>query len=449
MYSLKEHNEKKLVTNVNLIENAAIVAPKISSQNQQILKESKSSAGKKKLIVQMEGIHVGKTRNSNFYTEAGLKNGLSSWTHPFNKPVLTHHNQESGEPIGRILNAEFSESTKSGRKGIIFTVEITDAAAQEKVLDGRYATVSIGATTNKVTCNICGTDRTHEWCEHWKDETYEGQTCHFVVGDTIGQEVSYVNMPSDIDAGNISAEYEVPTDEEGKTTESMVSAILQVRENEVLDARNPVVNLYESASNDLKEQIDGFVKKPINKIVEGGSISMEFTEFLQEKFGVADEKAVQLKLTEMLSENETLKKDLSEAKAQVGEIAIKKAKVEESVQTLESEKGALLAEAEELKSQLHLSLVERVVNTKRELKKPDVMAVTVEKAVEEHAKRSKESLENTLTDLLAESKSLQTKRGSVENPGLSHTEEGENEESKRMSLTEGLSVLTNAFGKKK
>src|SRR5690606_15407102 len=117
-------------------------------------------------------IHVGKTRNSTFYTEEGLKGGLKSWTQPYNKPVLTHHNAHDGEPIGRILEAQYSDQTLSGKSGLIFTVEITDPTAVEKVLDGRYHTVSIGASTDKVTCNICGTDRTEEWCEHYPGRRY-------------------------------------------------------------------------------------------------------------------------------------------------------------------------------------------------------------------------------------------------------------------------------------
>lgn len=461
MYTLKEHQSKKLISTVEkLTEDAALIVPTISESNKQILQESAKGSSGKKLIVQMEGIHVGRTANYTYYTESGLKNGLSSWTHPYNKPVLTHHNQHGGEPIGRILKAEYSENTKSGRGGLVFTVEITDPAAQEKVLDGRYQTVSIGASTNKVTCNICGTDRTKEWCEHWKGNDYDGQTCHFVVGDTLGEEVSYVNVPADENAGNISIQTmddetqteHVHTDEHDHEhqQESVVNTILQVSENHVHLASNPTVNLFESIDADMQQMLNGFAKKPTEQ-KKGGSISMKLNEFLQEKFGEVPEEEMQNKISEFIKSNESLKKDLTEAKAKVGEMAIEKSKIQESLEQSNKEKQKLIEEADELKAQLHKNLVEQVVNLKRSLKKPDVMDKTTEEAIEEHAKRSKESLENTLTDLLAESKSLHVDKGSVENPGQSHQEEGKDgkENKKRMTLEEGLSVLKSAFSHNK
>ncbi len=451
MYTLAEHNSKQLIKSIDkLTEDASLVAPIISESNRQILQESAKSSKGRKLIVQMEGIHVGKTANSTFYTEQGLKNGLSSWTHPYNKPVLTHHEQHSGEPIGRILKAEFSESTKSGRKGLVFTVEVTDPIAQEKVLDGRYQTVSIGASSNKVSCNICGTDRTQEWCEHWKGNTYDGQECHFIVGDTFGEEVSYVNIPADSDAGNVSIE----SVETGDTTEhthtsecNHVNGIIQITDDSAYLANNPTVNLMESVNDDMKQMIQGFAKKTTEQ-KKGGTISMQLNEFLQEKFGAISEDEMQSKLVESFKENETLKNDLKEAQATVGVITVEKSKIQENYNQVETEKAALLQEADELKAQLHKGLVERVVELKRSLNKPDVMAVTVEEAVEEHATRSKESLENTLTDLLAESKSLQVEKGSVQNPGQSHVEEGKDGKNKNMDIEQGFNILKAAFSGK-
>lgn len=451
MYTLAEHNSKQLIKSVDkLTEDAALIAPEISESNRQILQESAKGSNGRKLIVQMEGIHVGKTANSTFYTEQGLKNGLSTWTHPYNKPVLTHHEQHSGEPIGRILKAEFSESTKSGRKGLVFTVEITDPTAQEKVLDGRYQTVSIGASTNKVTCNICGTDRTQEWCEHWKGSSYDGQECHFVVGDTFGEEVSYVNIPADSDAGNIS----VQSVEAGSTTEhihtsecSHVNGIIQVTDNSAYMANNPNVNLMESVNDDMKQMIKGFANKTTEQ-KKGGTISMQLNEFLQEKFGAISDDEMQSKLAESFKEKETLKNDLKEAQAAVGVISVEKSKIQESYNQAETEKETLLKEANELKAQIHKGLVERVVELKRSLNKPDVMAVTVEAAVEEHATRSKESLENTLNDLLAESKSLQVEKGSVLNPGQGQVEEGKDDKNKNMDIEQGFNILKAAFSGK-
>src|SRR5690606_10788828 len=108
LYTLEEHKNKKLIVGDKIEERAQIVG-NINQENVQILQESAKDKKKRKLIVKMEAIHVGRTKNFTYYTEEGLKAGLKSWTQPYNKPVLTHHNSYNGEPVGRILEAEYSD----------------------------------------------------------------------------------------------------------------------------------------------------------------------------------------------------------------------------------------------------------------------------------------------------------------------------------------------------
>lgn len=305
-YTLKEHQAKKLITGNDIIESVGIQA-KVRPESIHELTEAAKDKKKKKLIVQMEAIHVGRTANYTFYTEQGLKDGLESWTHPYGKPVLTHHNSYDGEPIGRILKAEFAESTMSGRKGLIFTCEITDPEAMEKVMDGRYSTVSIGATTDKVTCNICGTDRTQEWCEHWRGEEYEGQTCHYAIGTTFGREVSYVNVPADENAGNFSISVEDA--DEGSTNESATMQIFQIAEGFMQNAQLPGVNLYESASDDVRELIDGLLK-----LDEGRDNTVKYT--LNESGQIVDENGKVINVEETV----TLQADLEEARTELKDV---------------------------------------------------------------------------------------------------------------------------------
>lgn len=432
-YTLQEHKEKKLFPTVQTFtENANLTVPTITVENKQQLSESFGSGNKRKLIVTMEAIHVGRTANYTYYTKQGLKEGVSSWTHPYNKPVITHHNQHSGEPVGRILSAEYSENMPSGREGLLFTVEITDPDAMEKVLDGRYQTVSIGATTDKVTCNICSTDRTKEWCEHWRGETYEGQTCHFTVGTTFGQEVSYVNVPADESAGNIHVSLA-----EGAGS---VTSMLQIGENKVYEPTQPLVNLFESMEDDLKTQINGLVQETYKAKKQGDDISMDLKEFLESQAGSADV----AKVKEFI---EGIQSELTESKEALAKAAIKNTKLEEANESAEAEKSTLVEENDALKVQLHESVARRVVEMKISLRKADAIAADKEELVTEFASKSAEALELLESELAKElaEKNFALEPGQVDDPTLGKEgKDGKKDEAPNM--TEAVGILKGIFG---
>ncbi|MCD7910972.1 hypothetical protein KC480_05460 [Bacillus velezensis] len=442
-YSLKEHNDKQLIKSNQLKENVGVVG-KVKPEAVQKLTEAAKGKNKRKLVVQMEAIHVGRTANYTFYTEEGLRNGLETWTHPYNKPVLTHHDSHNGEPVGRILRAEFSESTISGRKGLIFTCEITDPEAIEKVLDGRYQTVSIGATTDKVTCNICGTDRTKEWCEHWRGEEYEGQTCHYVIGTTVGNEVSYVNVPADENAGNFSVSIE--DSEDSSTHECATLQIFQIAEGLMQDISMPSVNLYESANDDLKQLVDGLLEQ------EGGTNKMPINN--QQNEGTSSTVSeLQDKLSLKEQEVTRLSQKLSETQETLSNLVIEKSKVDSLFSESQAEVTRLTAENANLIEKNHKSLAEKVVDMKLTLRKSDVIAVTREEAVIEHIKRTEDSLNDAIADLQAEMQSTSAVQGSVKNPGFTGedndpkntTEEKEN----TGTIEEAANIFSSMFGRKK
>lgn len=167
-------------------------------------KESINDNDDKEFIATIEGIHETVTGNYTEYKEDELRGspsnltGVHSWTRPYNNPVLTHHDQESGEPIGRVIEAKFSNSTLSGKPGIILKARITDEDAIEKIKDGRYQTVSVGGNVAHAECSICGTDWVTEgWCEHMPGREYEGQEMTLIMKDITFVEVSFVNVPAD------------------------------------------------------------------------------------------------------------------------------------------------------------------------------------------------------------------------------------------------------------
>lgn len=458
-YTLEEHQAKKLISKD--FQESRVIQTNIKEDDVSILQESVKGKGKRKLVVKMEAIHVGKTRNSTFYTEEGLKGGLSSWTQPYNKPVLTHHNQYDGEPIGRILEAEFSEQTLSGKPGLIFTVEITDEDAIEKVLDGRYQTVSIGATTDKVTCNICGTDRTEEWCDHYPGKKYDEQTCHFIIGNTYGREVSYVNTPSDEHARNFAVEVVENTDD-GQTEEYSKMEIFQMAEGLYQDAKQPEVNLYEHLDEDVKKMIDlmtsvevqeGSEEMPKDEMQEQENATEEVVDEKEEATSIEEENKEEAEIEEQNAstdeaEQTDLQERVQELQAIVSNLVLEKQKLESRLTTLEAENETLIQENAKLVEERHLDLTERVVDLKYDLRKADVIGVTREEAVQEHAKRTTESLEDTLKDLVVEVKKEQRPEpGVVKNPGLAEADD-EDKKNDNYSLEEAESLLKKMFSRK-
>ena len=51
------------------------------------------------IMVDIEGIHVGPTRNFTWYTEEALKNSQKSWSIPYQRPLILHHNEKDGKII--------------------------------------------------------------------------------------------------------------------------------------------------------------------------------------------------------------------------------------------------------------------------------------------------------------------------------------------------------------
>ncbi len=213
---------------------------------------SQTSQLPKTLRVKFAATHAGKvTRNNGFYLPNEMRLGVSSWTAQYNKPILVHHNDEA-DPIGRVISAEyidisqgikaiyqknnvadsarisdamltsfvdglsFDESFSIANQYLIndqqliddpdyeglgyiqLVVDISDQDAIQKILDGRYLTGSVGATTNKAVCSICKKDWAQSgMCDHRPGKPYEGKKCVLIAGKLIYDEYSIVNKPAD------------------------------------------------------------------------------------------------------------------------------------------------------------------------------------------------------------------------------------------------------------
>lgn len=154
------------------------------------------------LDVLFEATHSGDNLNNAVYTSESLAKDTSSWMFPFPKPLIKNHNLTE-EPIGRARNSYFGKSEiVLDRDAVNVLYRVTDSDAMMKFADGRYKTMSIGATTKYVKCNICGKeilkDDKFDFCGHWKGNTYAGKKATWTTEDMTFVEGSIVNTPADL-----------------------------------------------------------------------------------------------------------------------------------------------------------------------------------------------------------------------------------------------------------
>ncbi|WP_139995242.1 hypothetical protein [Kurthia sp. Dielmo] len=182
------------------IDSTVVGKMNFTEADKQVAAENAIKLPNKGLIVEIEAIHESVTSNFTRYTKESMKQGLPSWTAPYAKPVILHHNEKDGKVIGRVLSAEYRENGEAGLPCVVIQAVIYDEDAIEQVLDGRLLTTSIGVRVNDVRCSICDHHIISEkdGCPHHARGTfYNGQLCTWDMNDMYVKEISYVVVPSD------------------------------------------------------------------------------------------------------------------------------------------------------------------------------------------------------------------------------------------------------------
>ena len=154
------------------------------------------------LDVEFEATHSGGNLNDAVYTSSSLEKDAKTWLFPFAKPLIKNHNT-SNEPLGRAKDAQFNRSEFcEDRDCIDVTFRVSDQDAMVKFADGRYKTMSIGARSGYIRCNVCGKDilkdNVVKFCGHWKGNTYAGKKATWTVENMTFREGSVVNTPADV-----------------------------------------------------------------------------------------------------------------------------------------------------------------------------------------------------------------------------------------------------------
>lgn len=260
----------ELIEQLNIVENSANIA-NIDPQS---------------LMVDIEGMHSNiVTGNYTSYTPEALIGSIPSWTQPYKKPVIMHHNEKDGKIIGRIINVSSKEnSTRSGTPALLFTVNIPDEDGKKQTQDGRLATVSVGISASDVRCSICGANVAECQCEHKRGEKYNGKVCYWEIRSFKGKELSYVITPSDPYAHIIKV-YSPTNDKKSlKEQEDMnnENATIQLEEQEMLNNENADSN--NDIENNVKDTsiLESTQTEENNNVDNVSSIESTQTESAQE-----------------------------------------------------------------------------------------------------------------------------------------------------------------------
>lgn len=388
---------------------------------------TESSTGKKNekkhLIVTVEGIHTGMTKNMTFYPGSALEESVPTWTAPHYKPVLKNHNV-STEPLGRIIGAEYVESTLTDKYTVRLKLRVTDPDAIEKLMDGRYLTLSVGGSAKRVNCSICGKDLIQEgWCGHARGRTYEGKQAHWTIGNYTGDEISFVNMPADVYSQVIAVEMvtgEGGKNMDGKNTEGTQEGAEQTPENPTPASQtegNIIDNLLGGEGEGATQTQEGDNPESGEagtQVQEGAGATDPEPEAGGQAEETLEEKVARLEgeLAEANKQVTAITKERDNALAENATLTATVTEKDAHIKSAESERDSFKEQAITLAKYSRKHLAERVADLR--IFKGKEQAENREKLVAEWSTSSTSVLESQITDLLAAPRQVAT----ITNPGL-------------------------------
>lgn len=229
------------------------------------------------------------TRNNGLYLPSEMKRAADGLNQGYKKPFLVHHDKHA-DPIGRIVNARYVDTSTQAlqviqnsaiiktfndalevkrqlpavdvlrKSGVLYRPEweglgylqievvIPDREAAQKFLDGRYQTVSVGLTAGAAICSL--TDCHKNWadedgrCDHVPGKAYDNEKMFLIIGSFRYDEVSAVNTPADPFASvveilnsadeSVNDRVEIPLSELSKS-EPLVYSVMDFTRSEALE----------------------------------------------------------------------------------------------------------------------------------------------------------------------------------------------------------------------
>lgn len=416
------------------------------------------------LMVDIEAIHAipYATRNYTRYTEKCLKGSIPGWTKPYARPLIKHHDEKTGDIIGRVIAAEYKTTgTFSNTPAVQLTVNIPGEQAKTDVKNGINQTVSIGVIAKDVRCSICGKQIELDdngdviSCEHERGHVYGKETAYWDVHSMEPKELSYVVVPSDMFAGNVRSY---------PATKSKPTIVESAGNND-----NGIKNILNPEINSDTVSIDN------NKNSKGECISMDLEVKLQEAEQRANNFQTALAtMTESKSSLDIQVKNLQESldkanKTIAGSEAEKMTltdKIKSLTESKEDLEKKILAMTEENKAQaeritnelkMKEDLEQELVNTKVALKESLIDTLQAlrksagkkELSAESLKNREESSIRDSIADLKLElSESTVTDNsttempapGSVTSPALAEEAAEDNKDIKENTKVEDIDL---------
>lgn len=402
-------NKHKFATNISNYKNGLMIKESDISPSVDTIQPGS-------LMVEIEGIHAAPfaTRNYTRYMPQCLEKSVPLWIEPYRRPMIKHHNEENGEPIGRIIKAEYVQTdTRSGTPALKFTVNVPDKDAIENIKNGLLLTTSIGCTAHDVRCSVCGEHivDAEEGCPsgHQRGASYNTDdgmlTCYWDIYEIEPKEISYVDVPSDMYAKNInmySATNTIPTQLKESEDNLIAKGVHRMDDKEKIKELEAKIKTFEAKEAELTASI----------------------------------KKSELQVSEMTQKNEELTKKVSDL-----EEANKK--FEETIKESEQLKDSMEKEIADTKTEMKENLSATFVMMREALGK------TVDAEVVKN--RSVDSLKDSILDMkesflnigkkenkTSGNENVKDKVGSVKDPTIIDTKESKGKDEEEIDLKAGL-----------
>lgn len=357
------------------------------------------------VIAEIEAVHNVLTGNNTFYTEKALRESIPTWTYPYEKAVLLHHDEEGGEVVGRVLSASVEDSqVLKGAKTLKLEAAILEEKNKAATLDGRNKTVSIGVLAYDVTCSICGEQLADgNFCEHIRGQVYDDELCYWIIHSMRAKEVSFVNVPSDHYAQVVNVINKDKTIE-AKSLEERIGDNMSLKEN--------LVDTKESTQLDNQGLEDTGKDKPEENEDVLAEAEEELIKTLTKEKKELKDKVEEL--TKVINEYEEKIESITQSADELKDLILDK---EEEVKKEKEMRLDLEEELNKYQGAVKNELIKEVSNLREKLGlKTDFNTFN---------ERSLESLQHTVVDLKEALQADANKVGSVLNESLVDEEQEE------------------------
>lgn len=132
------------------------------------------------------------------------------------KPIIKDHDPSADNQVGRVYDTELMvtdeivKETGQNYAGVVAKCYVLNNDKNKDLISdivgGIKKEVSVSTRVNELNCSICGMNNVKTACPHWWGKEYDGETCHFELGDvTDVLELSFVATPAQRKAGTMKA----------------------------------------------------------------------------------------------------------------------------------------------------------------------------------------------------------------------------------------------------